>query len=605
MAKYILGVSAFYHDSAACLVRDGEIVAASQEERFSRVKGDSGFPAEAARFCLEAAGIRAKDLDAVVFYDKPIRKFDRILSSYIHTAPRGLRSFLQALPIWLKHKLWTEDAIRKELHYDGEVLFTEHHQAHAASAFYPSPFPDAAILTVDGAGEWTTTLIAKGRGNELRMIKKLEFPHSLGLLYSAFTYYCGFRVNSGEYKLMGLAPYGRPIYLDLIEKELVRVSEDGSFTLNERYFDYITGMRMVNRRFEKLFGQPALSPDEKPAQFHMDIAASVQEFTSRLMVLLAREARKATGLDRLCMAGGVALNCVSNSRILRESGFRDVWVQPASGDAGGAIGAALFEWYARLGNSRSADGIHDCQKASLLGLSVDGETAKKDLDRLGANYRQLADEELFSRTASDIANGKVVAWVQGKGEFGPRALGNRSILGDPRSDEMQSRMNLKIKFRESFRPFAPAILEEKTREWFEWDRPSSYMLFVADLDKSKRNTVPAEGKTGLELLHLRRSVVPAITHVDFSARLQTVSAVSNPRFYALIREFDRQTGCPLLINTSFNVRGEPIVNSAADAYACFMATGIDVLVADNYYLVKEDQPEFQGMEKWKKTLIRD
>jgi len=601
----ILGISAFYHDSAAALVRDGEIVAAAQQERFSRHKGDERFPREAIAYCLQEAGVSIGEVDYVVFYDKPLVKFDRILASYIHTAPRGIRSFVKAIPIWLKQKLWIEEVIRKELHYEGKVLFSSHHQAHAASAFYPSPFERAAILTVDGAGEWNTTTMGYGRGNTITLLQHMDFPHSLGLLYSAFTYYCGFKVNSGEYKLMGLAPYGEPRYVDLIKTHLVTVREDGSIRLNERYFDYISGLRMISSRFEKLFGHKALPQGAVPTQFSMDVAASIQAVTTEILVKMATYVRKMTGEKYLCLAGGVALNCVANSEILRQSGFEDVWVQPASGDAGGALGAALAVWYGYLGEKREVDGVHDAQKGSYLGPSYSLEKIREVLDAYGAVYEVCDEEELLRRTASAIAEGKVVGWFQGRSEFGPRALGNRSILGDARSQDMQTVMNLKIKFRESFRPFAPAVLSEDVGEWFEWDRPSPYMLFVAPVAKKHRLPFDRQGRTGLDLLKQPRSTLQAITHVDFSARLQTVHRETNPRFYRLLQEFKRLTGCGVLINTSFNVRGEPIVNDPRDAYRCFMGTNIDVLVIGDCYLEKSKQPPFKELQTWKNTLIAD
>ncbi|MCX7881854.1 MAG: carbamoyltransferase [Brevinematales bacterium] len=601
----ILGISAFYHDSAAALVRDGEIVAAAQQERFSRKKGDESFPREAIAYCLDEAGVSIQDVDYVVFYDKPLVKFDRILASYIHTAPKGIRSFLMAIPVWIKQKLWVEEYIRKELAYKGTVLFSSHHQAHAASAFYPSPFERAAILTVDGAGEWNTTTIGYGERNRITLLKHIDFPHSLGLLYSAFTYYCGFKVNSGEYKLMGLAPYGEPKYVDVIKNHILTIREDGSFELNERYFDYISGLTMISRQFEKLFGQKALPQGGTPTPFYMDVAASIQAVTTEILVKMARYAKQITGERYLCLAGGVALNCVANSRILLESGFEDVWIQPAAGDAGGALGAALAVWYGYLGRERKVDGIHDSQKGSYLGPSYAESKIQEILDAYGAVYEKLGEEELLRKTAQAIADGKVVGWFQGRSEFGPRALGNRSILGDARREDMQTTMNLKIKFRESFRPFAPAVLAEDVGQWFEWEKASPYMLFVANVRKEHRLAFSKEGKTGLDLLKQPRSVLQAITHVDFSARLQTVHRETNPKFYALLEEFKRLTGCSVIINTSFNVRGEPIVNDPRDAYRCFMGTHIDVLVIGNFYLEKSHQPPFQELHTWKSTLIAD
>lgn len=600
----ILGISAFYHDSAAALVCDGEIVAATQEERWTRKKGDASFPINSINYCLREANINVNQLDAIVFYDKPIVKFERIINSYIHSAPYGIRSFLQAIPIWLKSKLWTEDEIRKELDYRGKIFFTTHHQSHAASAFYPSPFEEAAILTVDGVGEWDTTTIGYGEKNKITLLKKISFPHSLGLLYSAFTYYCGFKVNSGEYKLMGLAPYGKPIFLDLIKKELIRIKEDGSYLLNLKYFDYISGLKMINKKFEKLFGRRALKPDEKPDQFYMDIAASIQALFNEILVLIAKEAKKSTGLDYLTIAGGVGLNCVSNSHILKEAGFKDVWVQPAAGDSGGALGAALYAYYAYFKNERKVNG-KDFQKGSYLGPSFSNNEIKNVLDKYKANYHFKNKAELIKEVALELSKGKIVGFFQGRMEFGPRALGNRSILGDPRKEDMQSLMNLKIKFRESFRPFAPSVKLDKVSKYFDWDRPSPYMLFVANVRKEHLFDINTEGKTGLELLKLKRSSLPAITHVDNSARLQTVSKEDNPVFYELLDEFEKLTGYPVLINTSFNVRGEPIVCTPEDAYFCFMGTNIDILVMENYILYKSEQNNFVELSKWKKNLTKD
>ncbi|NLY74383.1 MAG: carbamoyltransferase [Firmicutes bacterium] len=607
MPEYILGISAFYHDSAAALLRDGEIIAAAAEERFTRKKGDSGFPSRAIEYCLKEAGIDAGRLDHVVFYDKPVLKFDRILASYIHTAPKGLASFLKAIPLWLREKLWVEDLIRKELSYNKEVLFTEHHQAHAASAFFPSPFHEAAILTVDGAGEWATTAIGVGSGNRIRLLQKIDFPHSLGLLYSAFTYYCGFRVNSGEYKLMGLASYGRPVYLDLIKRELITVAPDGSFILNEKYFNYISGLKMISAKFEKLFGAPALKPDGTPTQFHMDIAASIQALFNEIMVLLARRARELTGATKLCLAGGVALNCVANAKILEEAGFSDVWIQPAAGDAGGSLGAALYVHYNYLGHQRTTDEIHDFQKGSYLGPAYSDEEIEAFLKRMKAVYRRLPEEELIKTAAAAINNQKIIGWFQGRMEFGPRALGSRSILGDARSETMQTMMNLKIKFRESFRPFAPSVLEERSAAYFEIKSKSPYMLLITKVNRDKLLEVDPGDAQGLELLKLKRSVIPAVTHVDNTARLQTVSRETNPLYHRLLTEFDNLTGCPLVINTSFNVRGEPIVCSPEDAYRCFMGTNIDILIIGSFILYKEDQTNKDQLElsRWKQSLIKD
>jgi carbamoyltransferase len=602
---FILGISAFYHDSAAVLVKNGEIIAAAEEERFTRYKGDNNFPINAILFCFHEAGIVIDNVDYVVFYDKPILKFDRILASYIHTAPIGVASFIKSIPLWLKSKLWTEDQISKELGYKNEVLFTEHHQSHAASAFYPSPFREAAIITVDGVGEWATTAIGVGKGNEIKLLRKIDFPHSLGLLYSSFTFYCGFKVNSGEYKLMGLAPYGKPRFLPLIKQELIRVAADGSFLLNEKYFNYISGLKMISKKFERLFGRKALDPNEKPDQFYMDIAASIQELTNEIMVLIAKEAKRITELSKICLAGGVALNCVANSRILKEAGFSDIWIQPASGDAGGSLGAALYVHYSYLSNERKTDEIRDFQKGSYLGPQFSNEEIENVFKKFNAKFQKLSENDLIRVVAREISNQKVVGWFQGRMEFGPRALGNRSILGDARSEKMQSIMNLKIKFRESFRPFAPSVLEEKTTEYFDFDGESPYMLLVAPVKKEKLIEADTTNKFGMELLKLKRSLIPAITHVDNSARLQTVSKGTNPLYYKLIEEFDSLTDCPVIINTSFNVRGEPIVCSPRDAYICFMGSNIDLLAIGGFILYKEEQPEMTELKKWKKSLIKD
>lgn len=603
---WTLGISAFYHDSAAALTQDGIIVAAAQEERFTRKKGDDSFPLHSIRFCLEKAGISEEDLTAVIFYDKPIVKFDRILASYLHRAPFGLVSFLKAIPLWLKNKLWTEDVILKSLpKYKGRVYFTEHHQSHAASAFFPSPFESAAVVTVDGAGEWTTSTIGVGRGNTLTQIKKMKFPHSLGLLYSAFTLYCGFRVNSGEYKLMGLAPYGRPVYENLIRENLVHLEEDGSFTLNQKYFNYISGLRMINRRFERLFGRPALRADQQPDQFFMDVAASIQKVTEDIMVALCRHAQAVTGEKNLCLAGGVALNCVANEKILQKSGFERLWVQPAAGDAGGALGAALFHDFAFRQAVRSVDGKTDSMKGALLGPSFDDAAVQETLDRRGAVYTKFEGQALFDRTADLLAEGKVVGWVQGGMEFGPRALGSRSILGDARSTDMQTVMNLKIKFRESFRPFAPAVLQEKAGAIFDHTGDSPYMLMVAHVRPEHRLAPVKAQATGLELLNQKRSAWPAITHVDYSARLQTVSSGIHPLFHRLISTFDAKTGSPMVINTSFNVRGEPIVCTPDDAFRCFLGTEMDALVVGSFVLLKSEQTVKIDWENWQKTWIKD
>jgi carbamoyltransferase len=600
----VLGISAYYHDSAAAIVVDGEIVAAAQEERFTRKKGDASFPINSIKYCLKEASLDVNKLSAVVFYDKPIVKFERIISSYIHNAPKGIGSFLQAIPLWLKSKLWIEDEIRNKLGFDGKVLFTKHHQSHAASAFFPSPYDEAAILTVDGVGEWETTVIGMGKGNRITLLKRINFPHSLGLLYSAFTYYCGFKVNSGEYKLMGLAPYGKPVYSDLIKKELIKIKEDGSYILNERYFDYITGLKMINRKFEKIFGRPPLTPDTMPDEFYMDVAASIQKVLEEVMLKIGNEVKRVTTMDYLTIAGGVGLNCVANSKILKECGFKDIWVQPASGDAGGALGAALYVYYEYFDKPRIVNRGKDFQKGSYLGPSYSNEEIEEVLKRYEAKYHYLSTGNLLKEVAKLIANEKVVGFFQGRMEFGPRALGNRSILGDARSEVMQSVMNLKIKFRESFRPFAPSVKIERLKDYFEWDRPSPYMLFVAQVKKELLYDTKKTDKKGLELLKLKRSELPAITHVDNSARIQTVAREDNPIFYDLLTEFEKLTGCSVLINTSFNVRGEPIVCSPEDAFLCFMGTNMDALAIGNFILYKEEQPEVR-LEKWKKRIIKD
>ncbi|MEN8151783.1 MAG: carbamoyltransferase [Planctomycetota bacterium] len=589
--KYILGVSAFYHDSAACLVRDGELLHAAQEERFTRKKHDPDFPKHAIEWCLEAAGIAASDLAAVAFYDKPFVKFERLLQTYIGVAPRGLVSFLKAMPVWLKQKLWMPDIIREALGgYEGPVLFGEHHESHAASAFYPSPFSSAAILTMDGVGEWTTTSISRGEGNRIEILADIRFPHSTGLLYSAFTYYTGFRVNSGEYKLMGLAPYGEPRYVDLIREKLVDLREDGSLRLDMRYFGYLDGLTMTNRRFHRLFGGPPRAPESEVTQREMDIARSIQVVTEEIMLRQAARAHELTGERNLCLAGGVALNCVGNGRILREGPFDEVWIQPAAGDAGGAPGAALTAWHRYFEQPRENGRNGDAQAGSYLGPEYGEEEIRAVLDARGAVYRRLDEEELLRETAGRLASGEVVGWFQGRMEFGPRALGNRSILGDPRSPEMQQKLNLKIKYRESFRPFAPSALEEKAGEWFDLDRPSPYMLLVAPVKEERRRAVSEAGASGLDRLRVVRSEIPAVTHVDDSARIQTVNGETNPLYHRLISEFDRITGCPLVVNTSFNVRGEPIVCTPEDAWLCFTRTEMDRLVIGPFVLDKADQP---------------
>jgi carbamoyltransferase len=603
---YILGISCFYHDSAACLVRDGDIVAAAQEERFTRKKHDPRFPQNAIKWSLEEEGITAQDVDVVVYYDKPILTFERLLMSYLTVAPKGLRSWLEAMPLWLGQKLFIPKVIQRETGYQGDVLFTEHHEAHAASAFYPSPFNEAAILTIDGVGEWTTASYGFGKGNELALLKELHFPDSLGLLYSAFTYFTGFRVNSGEYKLMGLAPYGVPRYKDLILSELVDVKEDGSIRLNLRYFDFLGGLRMTNRRFDKLFGGPPRKPEAEITQREMDIAASIQTVTEEVVLKMANHVYSETGQKNLCLAGGVALNCVANGRILRESPFENIWIQPSAGDAGGALGAALSVWYRYLGNERAHPNGCDSQQGSNLGPSFPNEDVKAFLGSKGYPFYELADAKRTRIIAEQIAQGNIVGYMCGRMEFGPRALGARSILGDPRSSDTQTVMNLKIKYRESFRPFAPSVLEEKASEYFDINIPSPYMLLVADVKEERRIPQPSgDGIQMLERLKAKRSDIPAVTHLDYSARLQTVNQNDKPDYYAVIAEFEKLTGCAVIVNTSFNVRGEPIICSPEDAYRCFMRTEMDILVIENCILYKEDQPPWIEEGDWRSELELD
>lgn len=591
----ILGVSAFYHDSAACLVRSGEIVAAAQEERFTRKKHDHEFPRLATRYCLEEGGITADQLDFVAFYDKPLLKFERLLETYVSYWPAGFKLFTMGLPVWLKQKLFTGREIYRALErrYGKRIVFLEHHESHAASAFFPSPFERAAIVTMDGVGEWTTGSISIGEGNRIRLLRELRFPHSLGLLYSAFTYFTGFKVNSGEYKLMGLAPYGTPIYKDQILKELLDVKEDGSFRLNMKYFAYCTRDVMTSPEMDRMFGGPPRSPESPITRREMDIAASIQAVTEEIVLKIARFAHELTGTRNLTLAGGVALNCVANGKLLREGPFENIWIQPAAGDAGGALGAALFTWHQLLDKPREPK-PGDSQKGSLLGPAYSNERVRSDLSAVGAVYRYYEDEdELLDVVAGLLADGQVVGHCAGRMEFGPRALGSRSILGDPRSPKMQRVMNLKIKFRESFRPFAPAVLRERVHEYFEMrpNEDSPYMLLVSGVRPELRTAPPAGVLQGLERVNDVRSELPAITHVDYSARVQTVDPERFPRFYKLLRSFERRTGCPVLVNTSFNVRGEPIVNSPTDAYRCFMGTAMDALVVENFLLYRREQPK--------------
>ena len=600
----ILGISCFYHDSAACILSDGNIIAAVQEERFTRKKHDADFPCNAINYCLKEAGINAENLDFVVFYDKPFIKFERILETALSYAPSGITQFIEAIPIWLKQKLWTTEIIRKELGFNGKILFTEHHEAHAASAFYPSPFKEAAFLTIDGVGEWETASFGVGKDNNLDIQQYLRFPHSLGLLYSAFTYYTGFRVNSGEYKLMGLAPYGKPLYKDIILKELIDLKDDGSFKLNMEYFGFCNSLRMTNSRFNRLFGTPPRRPETKITQKYMDIAASIQCVTEEIMLKMAGHIHKITGQDKLCLAGGVALNCVGNGRILREGPFKEVWIQPASGDAGCALGAALLVWYKYLGNKRSADGVNDAQKASLLGPSYSDDYIENFLKEQNIPYRRLSYSDIVKEVSDLVIKGKVIGWFQGRIEFGPRALGARSIIGDARNTDMQLKMNLKIKYRESFRPFAPTVLKEKVSEWFELDRQSPYMLLVAPVRKDKRTKIVDEF-SGLDKLKTARSLIPAVTHVDYSARIQSIKREDNQLYYDMLQAFYQKTGCPVVINTSFNVRGEPLVLTPEDAFKCFMRTEMDYLMLGNFLLDKSGQHLTEKDAGWQKEFKLD
>ncbi len=603
----ILGLSAFYHDSAACLVKDGEIVAAAQQERFTRVKHDHRFPLDAINFCLKAGKITSRDIDYVVFYDKPFIKFERLLETYISYAPRGWASFLMAMPLWLKQKLHMPKLIRKSMDYEGKIIFPQHHESHAASAFFPSPYNRAAFLTMDGVGEWTTTSFGVGEGSKIRIDYEIKFPHSLGLLYSAFTYFTGFKVNSGEYKVMGLAPYGEPKYVDKIMDELIDIKEDGSFKLNMKYFTYPYGLTMTGSAFDNLFDGPARKPESQLTQREMDLAKSVQVVTEEIMLRTSRHIHKLTGEKYLCMAGGVALNCVGNGRILREGPFDDIWIQPAAGDAGGALGAALFVWHQLLNNERIVDDTKDLQRGSYLGPEYSDEEIRSYLESNGYPYHYIGNGDGSSRIADLIADGKVIGWFNGKMEFGPRALGSRSIIGDARNTEMQSQMNLKIKYRESFRPFAPSVLADQVENFFELDRPSPYMLLVADVQKNIRKSMNDEQQKlwGIDKLNVVRSDIPAITHVDYSARIQTVHKETNPHYYELINEFYKKTGCPVIVNTSFNVRGEPIVMSPEHAYLCFMRTEMDYLVLGNFLLDKKEQQKLKDDQDWRSQYALD
>lgn len=603
----ILGISAFYHDSAACLVQDGKIIAAAQEERFSRKKHDYRFPKQAVDFCLSFANLNIEQIDYVAFYDKPFLKFERLLETYLAYAPRGIFSFMKSMPLWIKQKLWMKELIKQELNYEGQILFPEHHESHAASAFFPSPFDDAAILTMDGVGEWTTTSFGVGEDNKINILADIKFPHSLGLLYSAFTYYTGFKVNSGEYKVMGLAPYGEPKYVDLIYKELIDLKEDGSFKLNMKYFDYAAGLTMTNNNFNKLFCGEPRKPESKLTQREMDLARSVQDVTEEIMLRTARQIKKVTGKKYLCLAGGVALNCVANGKILRENIFEDIWIQPAAGDAGGALGAALFVWYQYLNNSRTVVQNKDSMNGAYLGPEFSENEIENYLQKNSITFEKLNENEIPERIADLLNDENVIGWFNGRMEFGPRALGSRSIIGDARSPKMQSKMNLKIKFRESFRPFAPSVIEEKVSEYFELDRPSPYMLLVADVKKNRQKKMTAEENNyfGIEKLNVVRSDIPAVTHIDYSARIQTVNYETNPLYYKMISEFDRKYKCGVIVNTSFNVRGEPIVCRPEEAYLCFMRTDMDYLLLGNFLIDKKNQKPLGKDSDWKKEYELD
>ena len=595
---FILGISAFYHDSAACIISNGDIIAAAQEERFTRKKHDPSFPVNAIKYCLKEAKIENKDIKNVVFYEKPFLKFERLLETYLSFAPRGFKSFALSLPIWVKEKLFQKSLIIKELNkclgdktnWNEILLFSEHHLSHAASAFYPSPFEKAAILTLDGVGEWTTSSFGIGDGKKIEIKKEIYFPHSLGLIYSAFTYYIGFKVNSGEYKLMGLAPYGEPKYENLIKEKIVKISDDGSFWLDMSYFNYATGLTMTSPKFHKLFGGDPRKPETNLEQKHMDLAASIQKVTEDIVVKIANNIAKSTNERNLCLAGGVALNCVANAAIIREKIFDNVWIQPASGDAGGALGAALLAYHVNYNKERKIS-KQDSMKGSFLGPRFDEDEIESELKSLNANFKKLPEQDLLKNVVDGLVKGKAIGWMQGRMEFGPRALGARSIIGDPRIKDMQKQLNLKIKYRESFRPFAPSILRENLNEWFDYNKDSPYMLVVADVKKEKRIQMNEKEKSlfGIDKLNISRSIVPSITHIDYSARIQTVHKESNSRYHSLISMFYKRTGCPILVNTSFNIRGEPIVCNPTDAFKCFMGTELDILVIDNYLLIKQEQ----------------
>lgn len=604
---YILGISAYYHDSAACIIKNGKILAAAQEERFSRMKHDHRFPSHAINFCLQYAGIKSTDLSLVAFYDKPFLKFERLLETYLTFAPAGIKSFIKAMPLWIKEKLWMKDLIKNELSYDGKIIFPEHHESHAASAFFPSPFNEAAILTMDGVGEWTTSSYGIGKGNSIELFADIKFPHSLGLLYSAFTYYTGFKVNSGEYKVMGLAPYGEPKYKKLIYDHLIDVKDDGSFRMNMVYFNYCAGLTMTNNKFHKLFGGPPRVPETNLTQKDMDLARSLQEVTEEIVMKMGNHVYKETGLKNLVLAGGVALNCVANGKLLKEGPFENIWIQPAAGDAGGALGAALIGWYNYFGNPRIADEKADSQFGSYLGPEFGEAEIQTFIQSKNLIAVKLEENELIKTVSEMIEHEKVIGWFDGRMEFGPRALGARSIIGDARSAKMQSLMNIKIKFREGFRPFAPSVNFEKVGDYFEIEKESPYMLLVADVKKERRIAMTGDEEKlwGIDKLNVVRSDLPAITHVDYSARLQTVHEETNPRYHKLIEQFEKNTGCAVIINTSFNVRGEPIVCSPEDAYKCFMRTNIDYLVLGNFLLSKDDQKPLEKDVDWKKVFALD
>ena len=604
---YILGISAFYHDSAACIIKNGIIIAAAQEERFTRIKHDHSFPINAINYCLDEAKINANNLDLVSYYEKPFSKFERILETNLSYSPIGLKSFLMSMPLWIKKKIWIKDLIKNELEFKGDIIFPEHHESHAASAFFPSPFKESAIITVDGVGEWSTTSVGIGRNNKIKMINDIRFPHSLGLLYSAFTFYCGFKVNSGEYKLMGLAPYGRPIYKNIIYNNLIDVKADGSFRMNMRFFNYCSGLTMTNQNFHKLFSGPPRKPESNLTQKEMDLASSIQVVLEEIMIKIASHTKEITGMKSLCMAGGVALNCVANGKLLRSGLFDNIWIQPAAGDAGGAVGCALFAWYQYFNNERKPDNLNDSMQGAYLGPEFSNNEIKTFLKKRNYPFRKLSDRELPIKIADLIGDGKVIGWFQGRMEFGPRALGSRTIIADPRSKKMQKILNLKIKFRESFRPFAPSILAEKISDYFDINIESPYMLLVGSVREDKQIEMTENEKNyfGLKKLNVARSQFPAITHVDYSARVQSVNKKTNPRYHEMISQFYKKFGSPLIVNTSFNVRGEPIVCSPEDAYLCFMRTDMDYLIIGNYLLKKSDQKPLSSDTNWRDQFELD